>query len=150
MAQEVHSAVPATKAAILSLATSAAPSGVRVSFADEGENTRSERIWLGPTTIGDDTPVSIKSGRRRLQEEFTVILMVEVSSKRTPQASEERVFEIAALLEDAIALDHTLSNVENLLWCLVDGKELETGQTSEGPFSVLEIRLSCVAQLGRS
>lgn len=144
----VYSTIPAVKAALKSLLDGASL-GVQVSYGDIGEQSHTDRVWLGNSTTGDDTPVSLKTGRRRLQEEYSLSIMVQVGSKITPLAAETEVFRIAALIEDAIALDHTLSNVENLLWCLVDGKELETSEGPNRPLSTLEIRLRCVAQLGR-
>ena len=148
MAFEVHSAIPATKSALKTVINAA--STVKVDYGDAGETARKERIWLGPTDIGNDEPVSMKSGRRRLQEEFVIHVMVEVISKSTPEASETRVFEIAADVEDAIASDFTLGGVENLLWALVDGKELDTSEHPDRPMSVLDIRVACTAQLGRA
>lgn len=145
----VHSTIPATKSALKSLIDSAV-SGVQVQYGDNPEQAKTERVWLGPTEIGDDTVRAMGTGRTRLRESYLHHIMVEVTSQVTVLSCETRVFEIAEAIEDAIAVDKTLGDVPNLLWAVVEGKELETTETGERPLSVLDIRVRCVADMGRS
>lgn len=150
LANEIHSTIPSTKAALKSLLDTAMASlSVQVQYADNPEQARTERVWLGPTEIGDDEPRALTKGRRKLRESYLHNIMVEVTSKVTAEASELRVFVIAEAIEDAIALDSTLGDVDNLLWAVVEGKELETTETGERPLTTLNIRVRCVADMGR-
>lgn len=145
----VFSTIPATKAALKTI-IDAAVTGIQVSYGDNPEQARTERIWLGPTEMADAEHRAIATGRTRLRERYVHHVMIEVSGKHTPAASEERVFELEALIADAVALNQTLNDVPNLLWAKVQGLELNTITTGERPLSEIDLRIECVADLGRT
>lgn len=122
-------------------------SGVQVIYGDLGEH-RGECIRLGETSNGAQEPAALRSGTQRRAEEYTMEIFVEVIGKPTPQANEARAVAIAGELEDLVATDPKVSSTDNLLFCYVEGYDLDTNEVAgEGPRTVITITLFCRGNL---
>lgn len=123
--------------------------GVKVSFADPGENALKENIWFGRISDNDHDPVALKAGRRRREENFTLEINVEVGGTRlTPERCETRALALGLLIEEYIADNPKLDGtVDGLLFAVVSGMELFTSQTTDGPLTRHTIDVDVKARL---
>jgi len=77
-------------------------------------------------------------------------LVIEVMSKNTARASEARAVALGLIIEEYLADNPTVGGVTNLLWCLVDGVQLDTNETADGPRTTLVYSLRTLADLKES
>ena len=137
----------AAKSALKTMTSKAVGAGVLVTYGDPGELARTECIYIGAAVDNSHDPVALRSGPRMRDEDYTVNIHVEVSSKGTPEATEARAVVLGTAIETAIAADPKLLNTTNVLWAVVSGMSLDTSQTSEAPRTVLEIAVTVKARL---
>jgi hypothetical protein len=122
-------------------------SGVPISYGEPGDMARTEHVWIGAATDGDMEPASFRSSRKRRDETYTLDVVVEVSSIARAEASETRAVLLGTVIEEMLADDPKVGNVTNLLWCMVDGFELDTEETAEGPRSTYTLTLQARGRL---
>lgn len=137
----------AVKAALKTMSKTAVGPNVQVTYGDPGEMARTEMIYIGAAVDNEQEPVALRSGPRKRDENYTVAIRIEVSSKGTPEAVEARAVLFATAIETAIAADPKLGNVPNVLWAVVSGMSLDTTETTEKPRCVLSIDVSVKARL---
>ena len=131
------------------LAALAGTTGVKMSYADPGENALKENIWFGRIYDSEVDPVALRAGRRRREENFTVEVFVEVGGVRlTPERCETRALELGQLVEEYLA-DHPKldDTVDGLLFAVVSGMDLFTSQTTDGPLTRQTISVDVKARL---
>jgi hypothetical protein len=142
--------ITAVKAALVSqLSTLPALSGVQITYADPGDTARKESIWCGTVRDADHEPVALKAGRRRREENYELLVHVEVMGTRlTPQRTEERATALALVVEEHLADNPNLSGeVPGLLFAVVGGLEMTTDQTTAGPRTFMSIRINVKSRL---
>ena len=123
--------------------------GVKISFADPGENALKENVWLGRIYDNEHDPVALKAGRRRREENFTLEIYVDVGGTRlTPERCETRALELGLLIEEYLADNPKLDGaVDGLLFAVVSGMELFTSQTTDGPYTRHTVSVDVKARL---
>lgn len=142
------SIIVATKAAIVStLSARPALSGVQVTYSDEPELARRERLYLGDVDEGDHDPAALRSGRRLREENFTLHLYAEVVGKPNAAANELRTLELVREAEEALADDPKLGGVPGLSFATVEGLTLRTSMTTEGPLTRADLRIRVKGRL---
>jgi hypothetical protein len=137
----------AVKSALKTMVTTAVGSGVLITYGDPGETARTEMVYIGAAVDNAHDPVALRSGPRKRDEDYTVSIMVEVSSKGTPEATEARAVALGTLIETAIAADPKLNNTANVLWAVVSGMSLDTSEAATAPRTRLTIDVSVKARL---
>ena len=128
------------------LQANATLSGIQVSYGDPGGSQRRESVFLGDIETNDHIAESLSSGRRRRIEEFTLECFVEVSSKPTPQACEERAVELANAVETVLADDPQLDNLSQLMWCQLQSMTMTTVQ-ADAPVCTIRLLINANARL---
>ena len=121
-------------------------SSLQVSYGDPGGAQRRESVFLGDIETNDHVPESLSTGRRRRIEEFTLEVFVEVSSKPTPQACEERAVELARAVETVLADDPQLNNLDQLMWCQLQSMSMSTVQ-ADAPVCTIRMLINANARL---
>lgn len=122
--------------------------GVQVLYGDPGGLGQKEVIWLGSTETGSQEIASLRSGKKRRRESYLLHVYVEVMSKATPEANEARAVALAGVLEDLVATDPKVSDTPNLLFCFVEGYEMDTTEVGgTGPRTVIDVSLQCEGNL---
>ena len=106
---------------------------VLISYADPGDKGRREQAFFDEVRASEQRSVSMKAGRKRRDEEYELDLVVDVSSKTTPESVESRCLDIVSELEDVLALDPTIGGTDGVLWALVSDLRLKTLETGDGP-----------------
>jgi len=123
-------------------------SGVQVTYGDIGDGQRWESIRLGEIETGAQNPASLRSGKQRRRESYILHVLVEVIGKPTPEANEARAIVLAGEVEDLVASDPKVSSTPNLLFCYVEGMEMDTSEIAgEGPRTLVDITLQCEGNL---
>jgi len=142
------STAAALKAALkTAMAAEGALSAVAVSYGEPGELHRSEHIWIGSAVSGSVEPAVFRAGRVRRDEEYSLDVVIDVGSEPRPEDAETRAVLLGAVVEEMLADDPQVSNVTNLLWVIVDGFELDTVESSEGPRSTYTLTLQARGRL---
>jgi len=121
--------------------------GVQVYYGDPGDKGRRECIWLGASSLGEQEHPAMKAGKKRRREDYDLTVIIEVMSKRTPEASEARAVLLCGEVEDLLAADTTVGSVPNLLWAYVSDMEMNTTEGVDGPRSVIDLTIRAVADL---
>jgi len=123
---------------------------VNVHYGSPGDLGRTETVWMG-SARDDATDSSQRVGALgvpvRRSEELHMDLVVEVMSKTTARASEARAVALGLIFEEYLAANPTIGGVTNLLWCIVEGMELDTAETADGPRTMLVYQLRALSDL---
>ena len=124
---------------------------VKISYGSPGKLGRTEGVWLGTardTSLDSDhEPAALRGGRVRRRETLRTDVVFEVMSKNTPREAEARAVALGTLLEEYLADNPTVGGVPTLLWCVVEGIELDTTESADGPRCVLIYTLSAMSDL---
>ena len=122
-------------------------------YGAPGDLGRTETIWMGSareaSTDGSQDVRQLGVPVRR-REDLRMDLVIEVMSKNTARASEARAVALGLIIEEYLADNPTVGGVTNLLWCLVDGVQLDTNETADGPRTTLVYSLRTLADLKES
>lgn len=124
------STVPTVTTAVLAALNAALPSGVDAFEAWPGPDAAPEMVVLGEVTWDDYEIASIKSGRQRRQETYSIAYEVFVfgttgTTPANPAAARSRAFVLNGVIEDAFADNPKLG--------LGTGGWSEVGPTAAGP-----------------
>jgi hypothetical protein len=117
-------------------------SGVQVSYGDPGGDAQRETVWLGHTEDGSQEPLAMRAGRRRREENYTLHVHVEVIGRPTPEDNEARATDLCTAVEEVLADDPKVGNTPGVIHAVVAGVEMATGETTDGPRTVLTIFVS--------
>lgn len=130
------------------LVADAGLAGVLVTYG-ETQDLRRETVRLGETETGTQAPAAFRGGSKvRRRESYILHVYIEVVSKPTPEASEARAVTLAGVVEDIVATDPKVTNTTNLLFCYVEGMEMETTEVAgSGPRTVIDLTLQCEGNL---
>jgi len=129
------------------MAAEASLAGVPITYGEPGDQARSEHIWIGAATDGDQELASFRSGRKRRDETYNLDIVVDVTSIGKVEANEARAVLLGTVIEEMLADDPKVGSVTNLLWCIVDSFELDSHETAEGPRSTYTLTLSARGRL---
>lgn len=119
--------------------------GIPVGYGDPIDGAGLETIWLGPAQTADQDAVQI--GRRRRDETYNVPVHFYVGTRRDPADSEDRAAQLGWELEDLVAADPTLNHTTDVLYATVGGAEMTTGETVDGPRTLLTTNIHVRARL---
>ena len=141
------STVPAVKAALVSLLTTALPS-TQVTYGRPADSMLSRNcVWLGRAAGADRIPV-MSAGRKVREQTYSVTVFVWVAKPRgTVEAAEDEAHDLLAEVEDALADDPALGGVDGLIHATAGTWEAEADLAKEGPFCLVTLDVDCLARL---
>lgn len=122
-------------------------SGVLITYADPGDKGRREQMFCTDVRRAEQEPASFRSGRKHRDEEYELDLVVDCSSKTSPEATEARCMEMVAEVEDELAEDQTVRGTPGVLWATVTDLRLSTQETGDGPVSRALVTITVRARL---
>ena len=138
------------KAALLTkLQADATLSAIQVTYGDPGQAARREFVFIGDVTAGGQDPESLSSGRRRRIESYTLDVIVSVQSKpQGLQENEQRAIVLASAVEDVVADNPTLSNLDGLMFMECSGMSVSSNEAGvDGPHSLITVHFQVKARL---
>ena len=138
------------KAALLTkLQADATLSAIQVTYGDPGGAARREHVFIGDVTAGGQDPESLSSGRRRRIESYTLDVIVSVQSKpQGLQENEERAIVLASAVEDVVADNPTLSDLDGLMFMECSGMSVSSSEAGvDGPHSQITVHFQVKARL---
>ena len=123
--------------------------GVQVSYGIPSPDTqRREGIALGADTVCAVDDPHLKGGRRARYEDWDNTLFVWVQSQPDYRLAEARAAELASIIEDLLADDPKLDNLDGLLAATLGEWRFTGGFGPEGPQAcVIEITVRMKARL---
>ena len=124
-------------------------SAIQVTYGDPGGAARREHIFIGDVTAGGQDPESLSSGRRRRIETYTLDVIVSVQSKpQGLQENEERAIVLASAVEDVVADNPTLSDLDGLMFMECSGMSVSSSEAGvDGPQSQITVHFQVKARL---
>lgn len=122
-------------------------SGVGIFYGEPNDQRMPEYIYFSKLSEVDTEPATMRSGRKRRQEDYSFDLVVSVNSKARPEDSETRAAAICTVIEEMLADDVKVGNVTNLLWALPERIELETFETGDQPETIVTMTIRARARL---
>ena len=124
-------------------------SAIQVTYGDPGGAARREHIFIGDVTAGGQDPESLSSGRRRRVESYTLDVLVSVQSKpQGLQENEERAIVLASAVEDVVADNPTLSDLDGLMFMECSGMSVSSSEAGvDGPQSQITVHFQVKARL---
>lgn len=142
-----YSTVVATKRALRQLIAAQLPA-VQVKYGQPAaiEKAR-ECVWIGDTEGTHTVPV-LTAGRKRREEDYTITVFVEVVKDRgTLEDAEDRCEQITHAVEDVLANDPSLGNVDGLVHAYADGDFSLVTDYGPGPISLRRFDVHCLARI---
>jgi len=143
----LHSTVPAVAAAIAALID--AELGPEVQVSDGRPPTgelRPECVYVADADGRDTVPVH-KSGRKEREEDYQLAVIVSVHlDQGTVAQAKARAFELLAAVEDVLADDPSLGDVDGLIHATAGRWHSETGW-AQGPVCVIGLEVDCLARI---
>lgn len=139
--------IPAKLALVDALKSRPALNGVLISYADPGDKARREQMFCSEVRVSEQSPVALRAGRRKRDEEYELDMLIDCSSKTTPETSESRCMELVAELENELAEDTTIRATDGVLWATVADMRLKTAETGDGPTSRATVTITVRGRL---
>ena len=142
------SIVAAARARLVDMVTDLA-GGVQVSYGmPPAEQQQRELVALLSSASATVEDPHLKDGRRARYEDFDNQILVLVASRSTPREAEERATEIGSAVEDLLADDPKLDNVDGLIAAWLTARQFDSGFGPEGvPVCALEMTVRMKARL---
>ena len=124
-------------------------SAIQVTYGDPGGAARREHVFIGDVTAGGQDPESLTSGRRRRIESYTLDVIVSVQSKpQGVQENEQRAVVLASAVENVVADNPTLSDLDGLMFMECSGMSVSSNEAGiDGPHSLITVHFQCKARL---
>ena len=124
-------------------------SGIQITYGDPGGAARREFIFIGDVTAGGQDPESLSSGRRRRIETYTLDVIVSVQSKpQGLQENEQRAIVLASAVENCVADNPTLSNLDGLMFMECSGMSVTSNEAGmDGPHSLITVHFTVKGRL---
>ena len=138
------------KAALLTkLQADSTLSAIQVTYGDPGGAARREHVFIGDVTAGGQDPESLSSGRRRRIESYTLDVIVSVQSKpQGVQENEQRAIVLASAVENVVADNPTLSDLDGLMFMECSGMSVSSNEAGiDGPHSQITVHFQVKARL---
>lgn len=89
------------------------------------KNARARMLWVDEVRSTEERPV-ITGGRLQRDDRFTIVLLSRVTGYRTTDEAHDALEAIDALVDDYLAGDHTLGDLDGVL----------SAEATEGDFTV--------------
>lgn len=141
------STVPAVCTALVAAIAAALPDTQVTDGQPPPQLLNRESVWVGDITGDHELPV-MKAGRKQRQEEYEVELWVWVARARgTTAETKARVQVLWAAVEDTLANDPSLSNLDGVLWARMGSFEERSDYAKEGPWTALRSNVTVAARL---
>ena len=123
--------------------------GVQVSYGmPPAEQQQRELVALLSSSTATVEDPHLKDGRRARYEDFDNLILVLVASQPTPRDAEARATEIGSAVEDLLADDPKLDNVDGLIAAWLTARTFDSGFGPEGvPVCALEMTVRMKARL---
>ena len=124
-------------------------SAIQVTYGDPGGAARREHVFIGDVTAGGQDPESLSSGRRRRIESYTLDVIVSVQSKpQGLQENEQRAIVLASAVENVVADNATLSDLDGLMFMECSGMSVSSNEAGiDGPHSQITVHFQVKARL---
>ena len=124
-------------------------SAIQVTYGDPGGAARREHVFIGDVTAGGQDPESLSSGRRRRIESYTLDVIVSVQSKpQGLQENEQRAIVLASAVENVVADNPTLSDLDGLMFMECAGMSVSSNEAGiDGPHSLITVHFQVKARL---
>lgn len=139
------STVPAVKAALVSLLTTAiSDSTVQVVWGRPQDSLiKSEFIHIADVGYSAEI-ANIKAGRKQYDEDYTVDVVIAVGKPRaTSEDAETRAFALLEYLRDLLADDPSLGGVDGLAWAVLESVDAATNHEGTVVVSVIVATVRC-------
>lgn len=116
-------------------------------YSEPADRPVKEYVYMGTLTLGTEEAVTLRSGRRKRDEEYVTrcIVVTSGSGRVTVQDIEERATIIGEVIETWIADNTSLGGAVD--WCVVTGLELDNILTPDGVVSALQYDITCRKRL---
>lgn len=146
-----HSTIPAVRTAFadaLTTNSSVGGSGVQVSRGYPGESfIERESVYIDRIT-GAHAIANIKAGRKQRDETYAMTVVVAVVEDTGTVADvEDRAFELLAEVEDWLADDPSLGDVDGVVHATAGDFRLFSDMTTNGAACVIEFDINVAARL---
>lgn len=122
--------------------------GVQVSWAHPGKNLTKEVVIVGDIRPREQKPVDLSSRQRECA--FTIDVAIDASQRSDAKTVAERTTEIAATVEEVVALNPELGLPETILYAQVVSAGLTEGFDDPGREALVELVVNVRARLRRS
>lgn len=135
----------ATKSALLTL-LQAHPdlAGVQVEYGWPGDSWEVESVWIA-SVKGTVSISALSAGRKYRDDVFTITVLIQAGRLgQTALDADLRAEVLYGALEDVLANDPSLGNVDGLLWAQLSSAEGPTTRlTKEGALSMFVADIDC-------
>jgi hypothetical protein len=129
-----------TKAALFERLKASLPAGTQCTFAETGDTSRRQQVWLGATTDDELVSAGMREGRKPTNVTGYVEVHACVISPGNPIDAERGVYALRDSITDACAtLDRT--TVTGLVDVRPESASIDTSETTDGAFSALTLRV---------
>jgi hypothetical protein len=144
------STVPAVKAALVTLLTSAInDSDVYVSQGRPQDDLAQRKVVVVGSVSYSSEIANVKSSRKQRDERYSieVVFLVYDAAGGTAAEAETAVWTLVAELEDLLADDTTLGGVNGLAWAVLGKVEGDVAVERKGPVAWITADVECMARL---
>jgi hypothetical protein len=143
------STVPATKAALVSLLTTAISDSDVFIAQGRPQQDLTERKVISVGSVSYSSEIANqKSGRKQRDERYSVeVVFLVADPAGTAAEAETTVWALFAHLEDVLADDTTLGSVDGLAWAVLGKVEGDVDVTTGAPVAWITADVDCVARL---
>lgn len=111
-------------------ARSPALEGVAIESGWPGDRLAPECIWLD-TLDGPIEIANLKGGRKERDDTFKIPLQLRVTGFTSMDATNERLHEIGAAVDDELANDTQLDELDGIVEATVEEAQFSTGRTAD-------------------
>ncbi|GAA0430906.1 hypothetical protein [Streptomyces luteireticuli] len=129
------------KVALFEVLKGRVPAGTQLTFAETGQSDRRRQLWLGATTDEELEPVAMRAGSGKptavtgYVEAHAVVI-----APGDPISAERGVYALRDAVADACrAVDR--ASVAGLVDIRPESSSVETGETTDGAYSSLTVRV---------
>ncbi|MGW0530658.1 hypothetical protein [Streptomyces sp. NPDC003032] len=129
-----------TKSALFERLKASVPAGVQCTYAETGDNSRRQQVWLGASTDDDLASAGMREGRKPTNVTGYVEVHAVAISPGNPIDAERSVYVLRDSITEACAtVDRTA--VTGLVDLRPESAAVETSETTDGAFSALTVRV---------
>ncbi|MDO0926780.1 hypothetical protein QQY24_15645 [Streptomyces sp. TG1A-8] len=129
-----------TKSALFDRLKASVPAGVQCTYAETGDNSRRQQVWLGATTDDDLASAGMREGRKPTNVTGYVEVHAVVISPGNPIDAERGVYVLRDSITEACATVDR-ATVTGLVDLRPESASVETSETTDGAFSALTVRV---------
>ena len=109
-------------------------------------NRKAEMVFIDELSSTEDRPV-MKSGRQVRDESFRLPLIVVITGRGDLDSTLCRTSAVVAAIQDVLADEPALSDLDGVLFGWVAEKSMSCGQTPEGPIGTARVVVDVTARL---